>query len=215
MAARKQDRGDFGLPRRAISRPHVVGIYDLVGFTDLESNDELLNAVRTMQTQLELVFEREEFYWGDIDRHGYEKETNTLLLRSTGDGYVVAFTQGILSDLAALQLLAEVHTKIRNHFDVRLGVNQGENYVVQDLNDRVNIVGWGVNLAARALAVAEKNQIICTQYLAGPLLETHGEVSQSFDDLGIKKVKRTSVHLYNYYKKGEFGSPSKATQRRR
>lgn len=209
----KNTNGDFGLPRRPIARSQVVGIFDLVGFTNLDSNKDLLHAVRTMETQLELVFEREEFFWGDLDRKCIEMTRNTLLLSSTGDGYVVAFSGSAIQDFAALQVLTEIHCGIRRHSPVRLGVNRGENYVVKDLNVRANIIGWGVNLAARALAFAQDNQIICTQYLAGALLETRGELSESLEDIGERRVKNTDLHLYNYYKENEFGSALVDSQR--
>ena len=213
MAA-QQKLGDFGVPRRQISRTQVVAIFDLVGFTDLESNKELLHAVKRMETQIELVLDHEPYYWGDLDTRGYEKPANTLLLRSTGDGYVIAFSQKIVDDeLQILELLSDVHKEIRNHADLRLGINQGSVYVVKDLNERVNIVGWGINLAARALQFAEPNQIICTQYFAGPLINSHGHLAKTMGDIGVQTVKKTDVHLFNYYKRTEFGAPLTKSQK--
>ena len=206
------ERGDFGLPRRAVSRNQIVGIFDLVGFTDLSSNRELVNAVRTMETQLELTLEPL-YYWGDTTKDGEEKSTNNILLRSTGDGYIVAFSQGI-DDLAILRVLATIHAQIKTQHPVRLGINKGENYVVKDLNDRVNIIGWGINFAARALQFAGKNQIICTDHLAKSLLQTHkSELEDLLINLGSHTVKNSELTLYNYYKKNEFGAPATPSQR--
>lgn len=202
------EKGDFGLPKRPISRNQIVGIYDLVGYTELSSNKELIEAVRTMETQLELTLEPE-FWWDERTKGGVEKPTNTILLRSTGDGYIVAFSQGI-DDLKALQSLTRIHSDIRRKHAVKLGINKGENYVSTDLNIRVNIIGWGINLAARALQFAEKNQIICTEHLAKTILKTYKpDVDEKIMiDLGTHTVKNTRVHLFNYYKKREFGAPT-------
>ena len=49
--ARDIDRkGDFGLPRRLFESEQVVGIYDLVGFTQLPSNKDLVQAVSMLET---------------------------------------------------------------------------------------------------------------------------------------------------------------------
>ena len=198
--------GDFGLPKRPQSREQVVGIYDLVSFTDLPSNKQLLEAVRMIEIQLELTLDPE-FYWDERARGGIEKEINNILLRSTGDGYVLAFSQGS-DDLKALRFLTQIHTAIKKHHAVRLGINKGENYVVTDVNNRVNIVGWGINWAARALQFAEDNQIICTDHFAEPLLKTYDEIDdRMMIDIGAHTVKKARIHFYNYYKGGEFGAP--------
>lgn len=208
---KNNDVGDFGLPRRPITRKQVVGIFDLVGFTDLASNKDLNHAVQTMESELTYVL-NEEYNWDERTRGGVEKVTNHILLRSTGDGYVVAFSQSI-GVLTALQHLADVHNGIREHCAVRLGVNYGDNWIVEDLNERVNVIGWGINLAARALQFAESNQIIVTQYVAGPLIEGDKAMVAVLKDLGMKKVKRTLVHLFNYHKRSMFGAPLCASQK--
>lgn len=212
MAPRnKTTIGDFGLPRRPVKRTQVVGIFDLVGFTDLDSNKELYHAVRILEDELTDRFD-EHYYWDDRTKGLTESPINNLLLRSTGDGYVVAFSQG-LDDINILQHLREVHAGIRAHFAVRLGINKGKNNVVKDLNERVNIIGWGINLAARALQFAEPNQIICTEYLVGPILETDGELAAAFQDVGQRTVKKTKVHLHNHFKRGEYGAPLSRSQK--
>lgn len=198
--------GDFGYSKKSISENQIVGIYDLVGFTTLDSNDELVTAVRTMEGQLELKLKK--YYWDEKTTKGIEKNENQILLRPTGDGYILAFSHNI-DDLEALEKLTSIYKAIHQYHEVRLGINKGENYVISDLNDRVNLIGWGINLASRALLYAMPNQIIITEHLAKPLIETHGDTINGSDlkCIGRRKVKQTSLILYNYYKKGQFGVP--------
>ena len=156
----KPERGDFGYPYKKHSKKQVVGIFDLVGFTALDSNRDLVQAVSTLEIELDMALSTE-FYWGDRAVGGREKETNNVLLRSTGDGYVVAFSANV-DPAKALRHLVDIHKRVDDRHAVRLGVNLGDNYVVADVNGLVNILGWGINLAARALGFAESGQIICT-----------------------------------------------------
>lgn len=214
MPKRPEKTGDFGFRKKLIRRNQIVAFYDLVGYTDLDSNYELYSAVRAMETGLEAVLS-EDYFWADKDSKGVELPENNVLLLSTGDGYVVAFSEAI-KDKDALRCLIDIYNKIRKKHDLRLGISIGENYVFGDLTDRVNIVGWGINVAARALQFAEVNQIICTSRFAEQLVKSHGdEIDKgSMIDIGTHPVKNMQLHLYNYYKKDEFGAPTTTAQRR-
>jgi len=135
------------------------------------------------------------------------------LLRSTGDGYLVAFSQDETS-LEALETLLEIYKGISKSDKVNLGINRGENYVLTDVNGHVNIIGWGVNYAARALQFAENGQIICTDNFAGPILKTHDKISDKhMKNIGKRPVKEATIELHNYYKRGEFGAQLRKGQK--
>ena len=168
MAKKELITGDFGFPKRPISRNQVVAIFDLIGFTDAASNMELVTSVVVMEKQLELVMDPH-FYWDERTRGQMEGSRNDILLRSTGDGYIIAFSENH-SDLEILKHLVDIYQSIQKYHGVNLGVNKGENYIVADMNGRTNVVGWGINFAARALQFAKDGQIICTEHFAKPLL---------------------------------------------
>ena len=198
-------KGDFGWVKRAITKNQVVGIFDLVGFSALDSNKDLVSAVRAMETSIELSL-GDEYYWAEKDREGVESPLNEILLRSTGDGYVVAFSQQD-DDLEALNMLVAIYKHISKNHPVNLGINKGDVYVLMELNNFVNIIGWGINYAARALQFAKRGQIICTEFLAKPLLKTHGEqLKKNMVSLGMHTVKEAKMELFNYYKNRDFGA---------
>ena len=200
-------KGDFGFNRRAVTRNQVVGIFDLVGFSKVDSNKDLVSAVRAMETSIELAL-GDGYWWADRDTQGFEAVHNEVLLRSTGDGYVVAFSEQD-KDLDALEVLIEMYKQIRKKNTVNLGINKGNNYVLVDMNDFVNIIGWGINYAARALQYARDGQIICTGYFASPLLKTHGDKvsSKEMTSFGKHKIKEANIELFNYHKGEDFGAP--------
>lgn len=170
MAKTTRTFGDFGFKRDPGRKNQVVGIFDLVGFTRLDSNRDLVQAVGSMETSIRL-FLSEEFWWGETSKSsGNELAVNDILVRSTGDGYVLIFSENFPSE-DALTCLRDIHTDIARRHEVRLGINRGDNYVLKDLNERMNIIGWGINLAARALSRAEPDQIICTGHFAEPIIE--------------------------------------------
>ena len=211
MAQDLDRKSDFGLPRRLFESEQVVGIYDLVGFTQLPSNKDLVQAVSMLETELKLTLS-DEFYWGETDPQGDETAQNDLLLRSTGDGYVLAFSQKVDTRLT-LNILTEIHKRLQPQHKVRLGISKGSNYVVKDLNDRVNIVGAGINLAARALEFADGGQIICTAQFARPLLDADNALGKLMHGLGKQRIKKDYLELYNYYKPREFGKGVTAKQK--
>ena len=211
MARDMDKKGDFGLPRRRFEGEQVVGIYDLVGFTQLPSNKDLVQAVSMLETELELRLSGN-FYWGEIDPQGDETGVNDVLLRSTGDGYVVAFSQYV-DARQALDTLTEIHKRVNSQHNVRLGISKGSNYVVKDLNDRVNIVGAGINFAARALEFAEGGQIICTGQFALPLMDADNSLKRLMQYLGKRRIKKDDLELYNYYKAKEFGRTATKKQK--
>lgn len=198
-------KGDFGWVRRAITKTQVVGIFDLVGFSTHDSNRDLVSAVRAMETDIELAL-GDTYYWAEKEREGLESPLNEVLLRSTGDGYVVAFSQRD-DDWDVLEILVGIYKRISKNHKVNLGINKGQNYVLMDLNKFVNIIGWGINYAARALQFAKGGQIICTEYIAKPILKTHGDKvsDKEMVSLGKHVVKEAEIELFNYYKRGEFG----------
>jgi len=204
---------DFGFPAKKVEKEQIVGVFDLVGFTSMGSNKALVRAVDVLETEMGLIL-GPHFHWGEMDKRELESARNDILLISTGDGYAVVFSEG-MNDPKALQYLVELHNAIRKRkFNVTLGIHKGKNYIVDNANKRVNVIGWGINMAVRAQQIAQPNQILCTEYFAKPLLSTEGDPisDKVMIDIGKHKAKKTNIHLFNYYKKGTFGAPFKASQ---
>ena len=208
MGKKKNDdyEGDFGWTKHPVQKDQVVGIFDLVGFSSHRSNDDLVAAVAYMDSRIKLGL-GSTYVWAERQRGGWEADRNEVLLRSTGDGYAIAFSQDEPS-FDALQTLLKIYKGISSKYKVNLGINRGQNYVVTDVNDLVNIIGWGINYAARALQFAKNGQIICTEHFSKGLLKTEGiEISdKEMVSIGKKQIKEANIELYNYYRQGKFGA---------
>ena len=209
MAKKAPDKiiGDFGYTDKPIEYVQVVGIFDLVGFSSHKSNDDLVAAVSYMDTRIKLGL-GDTYFWGDRTRGGWEAERNQVLMRSTGDGYVVAFSHDII-EFDSLQKLLKIYQGISKSHKVNLRINKRNNYVVTDVNGLVNIIGWGINYAARALQFAKNGQIICTEHFAKSYLKTYGDeiLEKEMVGIGKQKIKEARIELYNYHRDGEFGAP--------
>ena len=119
----------------------------------------------------------------------------------------MAFSHDI-SEVDSLQKLLKIYQGITISHKVNLGINKGNNYVVTDVNGLVNIIGWGINYAARALQYSKNGQIICTEHFAKSYLKTYGNeiLEKEMVSIGKKKIKEATIELYNYHREGEFGA---------
>jgi len=108
------------------------------------------------------------------------------LFHSAGDGFMVEFPLASEAVRAALALLAETAAPESGLPPVRAGAHLGE--VMVDGDD---LMGHGVNVAARLAAQAEPNGLVISDALKSQL---HGEVEAEFAPCGrvrLKKMRET------------------------
>ncbi len=105
---------------------------------------------------------------------------DTIVL-PTGDGAAVVFSFDGLNRihldyaLALLKRIDEYNTRTpcdsfardgycsdHSHFNVRIGISQGLGLIYRDYNDRYNVAGDVINMAARVMNLADRNQIVFT-----------------------------------------------------
>lgn len=180
----------------------VVVFMDLVGFTKRKWNKELHAAVQVLESAISSVLE--DYKW---DEDEPKTQQNHLILCPTGDGYAICFHNS-LRDTLVLEHTAKIHKNlVEAGLHSRIGIHKGEIFYRVDLNGTMNVVGWGINLAARIMSLAEKNQMLCSQYFAEPLATTAkiGDLVKLPGRYRIKNME--AVTLYNYFRKNEFGNP--------
>lgn len=103
------------------------------------------------------------------------------ILLPTGDGAAIAFPFDGLYDIHLKYALAVVR-RVSNHnnqiscrqfseagfcndhthFNIRVGISQGEGLIYEDVNERYNVAGGVINMAARVMDQADRNQIVFT-----------------------------------------------------
>ena len=79
---------------------------------------------------------------------------------------------------------------------MRIGVNKGPCYVHKDINTRLNLTGWGIIDAARAMSCGDKNHILCARAFAEPFGQAKAE--PGLHSLGTYEVKGRTLDLLNY-----------------
>lgn len=77
---------------------------------------------------------------------------------------------------------------------VRTGINLGPVRVVKDINNHLNIIGDGINVAQRVMSFAEPNQILVSRSYYEIVSRLTNEITQMFAYSGIKHDKHVREH---------------------
>ena len=77
---------------------------------------------------------------------------------------------------------------------VRIGINLGSVRVVRDINDHLNIIGDGINVAQRIMSFAGENQILVSRSYYEVTSRLTKEITGMFVYSGIKQDKHVREH---------------------
>lgn len=169
----------------------VMAAIDMVGYTKL-SMSQMRDAVQFFQNQVNDVCEGK-YHWAERNQSQDESKRNDLLILPTGDGAILCFDHSF-RDNQVLKDLISIHNSVLTKYEIYMGISKGEVYIIQDLNERVNVVGWGINEAQRACFAAQPNQIFCTASFAEPYVKTYD--SPHFKKLNWRRIKKIPYQFY-------------------
>ena len=128
-----------------------------------------------------------------------EAEANGKLIRlPTGDGMALVFTDSIESPVeCALQINQAL--RAQPSLPLRMGIHSGPVQHVQDVNERANIAGAGINIAQRVMDCGDAGHILLSKRVADDL--AHYRHWQPYlHDLGDCEVKHgVVVSMVNLY----------------
>lgn len=157
-------------------------------------------------------------YISYIQANNLNFETDVIKL-PTGDGAAIIFPFEGLHDIHiyfARTLLRIIDTKNRENycdkflsmgwcnchqnFNLTIGISGGKGIIYTDLNGNYNVAGAVINMAARAMGKADRNQIVLTQDAYDQLIEmdedaTLADKFQSFE-VEIKHGLRIQIFQY-------------------
>jgi len=153
---------------------HVLFI-DIVGYSKLLTSDQ-----RERQRELNaIVRETEPFRAAEAD--------GKLVRIPTGDGMVLAFfTKPDAPARCAMAISRALHGT--THLPLRMGIHSGPVELVQDVNDKPNLAGAGVNIAQRVMDCGDAGHILLSARAADDLAE-HAEWNAQLHELGEVEVK--------------------------
>lgn len=180
----------------------VVLFFDVVGFTKHTSHQQMESVITDIHKMIRSLLWNK-YCWNET----VEGEKNDLILIPTGDGYAIGFNPICFTNKEILDEARQIYFYLRGKkIDIRMGIAKGNNIRFKDMNERVNLFGYGINTAKRIMDLALPNQILLHESFAKDV--TGGEPNENIISLGEYPIKHgLTVEVYNYAKAGEFGAP--------
>ena len=117
----------------------------------------------------------------------------------TGDGAAICFMgdpeEALNSALLLRDLIGQRYGKV---LSVRIGLHMGPVRVVKDVNDRVNVIGDGINVAQRVMDFAQANQVLVSRAYYDVISRITDDTADMFMYLGQYEDKHGRLHeLYS------------------
>ncbi|MEO8438628.1 MAG: hypothetical protein ABI540_00240 [Spartobacteria bacterium] len=135
-------------------------------------------------------------------------EASGRLIRiPTGDGMVLLFFH---SPEEPLQCAVEITEALQSHpeIKVRMGAHSGPVTMIEDVNDRLNVAGAGMNIAQRVLDCGDAGHILLSKRLANDLAE-YSHWRPHLYDMGECVVKHgVKLRLVNFHR-DSIGNPAR------
>lgn len=185
-------------------QPKKFGVIflDLVGFSDYDDETQFKIIVR-YQCEVKRIIGQMK-----IEKCISIGDGTIFIIEDKNIGLIPKYANDIycsLQDYNA-QFLKESGTRIR----CRIGVHVGYAYVYYDINKQINYVGSGINIAQRVCSCVpspddntireeEKSPIYVSKAAYEQFVERGLSKKFEFKDLGERKIKRGSLHVYALY----------------
>lgn len=144
----------------------------------------------------------------------YEISDDLVIYIPTGDGICIVLLSGTLQfDIhmkVALEILGGISSynaaikDERRKFEVRVGINQGEDNIVTDINGMKNVAGSGINDARRIMDLADGGQILVSR-LVYEVLHQREEYLNSFVEFTAQVKHGRVLDVYQFVPKGTIG----------
>ena len=122
------------------------------------------------------------------------KKHDGRLFNSGGDSFFIEFPSAVEAVECAVAFQKDI--KKRNSSDIitvplefRIGISMGD-----VIKEKENLLGDGVNIAARLEALAQTNGITISKNIYDLV---KAKTSHQYNDLGIQKVKKNEFHAYD------------------
>jgi len=145
-------------------------------------------------------------------------EPSSMLVLPAGDGICVGF---LLGPELPLMLALELNQKLKEYnknksreevLKIRVGMNDGPVYLVQDVMGNQNIWGPGIIIARRVMDVGDEGHILVSQRMAEMLRELSDEYKTLIKPLHDYTFKHgLTMLLYSIYGDG-IGNPTTPTK---
>ncbi|MFN4351023.1 MAG: protein kinase domain-containing protein [Hylemonella sp.] len=165
------------------SRKNVMGT---IMFLDL-----VAYSTRSVDQQVALKTQFNELVSKAID--GVDASSRIML--DTGDGAAICFLGDPEEALVSAQLLRDLmRQKYSQKLSLRVGLHLGPLRMLKDINDRVNVVGDGINVAQRIMDFSTANQIMVSRAYYDVISRISDGADELFEFLGERYDKHQRAH---------------------
>jgi serine/threonine protein kinase len=125
-------------------------------------------------------------------------EESSRILLDTGDGAAICFLGDPEEALRASLLLRDLlQQRYREKLSMRVGLHMGPVRMLMDINNRVNVVGDGINVAQRIMDFSQANQITVSRAYYDVISRISDGAQAMFEFLGTRLDKhQRSYDLY-------------------
>ena len=125
---------------------------------------------------------------------GGVNESSRIMI-DTGDGAAICFLGDPEEALQSALLLRDLLTqKYGRKLSLRVGLHLGPIRMVFDINNRVNVVGDGINVAQRIMDFARPNQVVVSRAYYDVISRITDSAASHFDYLGPHMDKHLRSH---------------------
>lgn len=119
---------------------------------------------------------------------------NGRIFNSGGDSFFIEFPSAVEAVEAAVEFQLQIKKRNTSGEDIiplefRIGINSGDVIEEQD-----NLLGDGINIAARLEALAQPNGICLSKNVFDYV---HNKTEFDYNDLGVQRVKQNQFHAYD------------------
>ena len=131
---------------------------------------------------------------------------NDRIILDTGDGAALGFL-GDPED--ALFVAMELRDSVLNEqrdpshsFSLRMGIHLGPVKLVKDINNQLNLIGDGINVAQRIMSFAEPGQLFVSRSYFEVISCLSQEYAKLFSDEGIhadKHIRKHRIYAVGHY----------------
>jgi class 3 adenylate cyclase len=120
---------------------------------------------------------------------------DTRIAIDTGDGAAICFMGDPEEALHSAMLLRDLlGQRYGSLLSVRIGLHMGPVRVIADINERVNVVGDGINVAQRVMDFAQGNQVLVSRSYYDVISRITDDTADLFQYLGQYEDKHGRLH---------------------
>jgi len=160
---------------------------------------------RTVETQAEIIEVLNKVVLNSIESLNIKLE-NTILI-PTGDGICISILETASDYDLHISLAKTILNNLSQHnetsksdekkFQIRIGINENVDNVLEDINGRMNIAGNGINFAQRIMDCADGGQIMVSQSVFD-VLNSRMDYFQFFKEFKALGKHNLQFRVYQY-----------------